>query len=72
MKQHVWCLVDRFTKLTDEMNELKEQTRDLSSERDQVALEMTLTGLHLRELGEMCGVSAPLICRLAQKARNKI
>lgn len=60
-----------FIELTEDMEDLAEQKKKISAERDQVALELTRTGLTYRQIGRMTGVSAPLICRLAKKARGE-
>jgi DNA-directed RNA polymerase specialized sigma subunit len=64
-------LVDEFTDLTGRMNELKDQCRELADRREQVALQLSQTDLYLYQIGRMVGLSAPTLCRLAQKAREK-
>ncbi len=54
-----------------ELAAMRAEERALSARRAQIALEMTLTGRNLDELGRMVGVSAPFMCQLARKAREK-
>jgi hypothetical protein len=63
-------LVDEFIDVTDEMNELKGQVRKLAVRRARLALQLSDTGLYLYQIGEMVGLAAPTLCRLAQKAKE--
>ena len=63
-------LADEFTDVTGQMNELKEQVRVLAARRAQLALQLSDTGLYLYQIGDMVGLSAPTLCRLAQQARE--
>lgn len=58
-------------KYAEDLAALHAEERELSARRAQVALRMTLTGRNLDELGRMVGVSGPLICQLARKARKE-
>jgi len=70
MSARIHRLASEFNDLTDEMNDLLDRRRELSQRRDQVALQLSQTGLYLRQIGKMVGLSAPTLCRLAQKAKE--
>ena len=54
-----------------ELAKMREDERELSAERAQIALDMTLTGHSYEHLGALVGVSGPFICQLARKAREE-
>ena len=53
-----------------EIAAMRTEERALSARRAQVALMMTQTGHSLADLGRMVGVSGPLMCQLARRARK--
>lgn len=69
MSAKIHRLVQEFIDLTDEMNELADQRRALSARRDQVALQLSHTGMYLHQIGRLVGLAAPTLCRIIQKAK---
>ncbi len=57
-------------KYAEDLAAMRAEERALSARRARVALEMTLTGRTLGDLGRMAGVSGPFLCTLARKARK--